>query len=117
MDNKKTTIMLTIIAVATLIVTLIGATFAFFSATGNDEAKADIHVKTGTAASSSFEINGGLEIVANVNNFASGKPSLVASTTGSASWTAPGESGTTEVLEADRTMCYTVALSITKIVL
>ena len=113
MDDRKTTIMLTIIAVATLIVALVGATFAYFSATGNDKATTDVKVKTGTAASTSFEINGGLEIVANINNFASGKPSLVAATTGTATWTAPGAFDTYTPSDSDRTMCYTVALSIT----
>ena len=36
MDNKKNTILLTVIAVATLLVAVVGATFAYFTAQGAD---------------------------------------------------------------------------------
>ena len=54
MENKKNTILLTVIAVATLLVAVVGATFAYFTAQGGTGTSANVTVTTGTAASSDF---------------------------------------------------------------
>ena len=54
MENRKNTILLTVIAVATLLVAVVGATFAFFTASGSSTTKGDVTVSTGTAGSSTF---------------------------------------------------------------
>ena len=50
MDNRKNTILLTVIAVATLLVAVVGATFAYFTAQGGDDVSKNINVTTETAA-------------------------------------------------------------------
>ena len=58
--EKKNTLLLTVIAVATLLVAVVGATFAYFgsfTATVND--KAAVNVTTGTVAASTFITTGG----------------------------------------------------------
>ena len=106
MDNRKNTILLTVIAVATLLVAVVGATFAYFSAQGGGSATNNIEVKTEAAASSSFSIDKNLAILANMDNFAQGTGSTQTDTmTGTIEFTAgTGESAQTE-------FCYTAALA------
>lgn len=112
MDNKKNTILLTVIAVATLLVAVVGATFAYFTAQGGSTSQADIIVKTGTAASSAFGTYTAISIYADQNNFAEGKGDQTGSSTGTVSWTAPGATQTYKPTEAERTMCYTATLNV-----
>ena len=58
------------IAVATLLVAVVGATFAYFTAQGGVTQTGNINVQTEAAASSSFEIDDTLSITANMTNFA-----------------------------------------------
>ena len=88
MDNKKNTILLTVIAVATLLVAVVGATFAYFTAQGAQGTTATVTVSTGTAASSEFGTIDPLNIYADATTFAEGS-------------------------EADRSFCYTASLNIT----
>lgn len=113
MENKKNTILLTVIAVATLLVAVVGATFAFFSAQGGTGSSGNITVSTGSAASSEFGTMNPINIYADATTFAQGKGDATGSTTGSVKWTAPGASGGTTPAEADRTFCYTAKLNIT----
>ena len=69
MDNRKNTILLTVIAVATLLVAVVGATFAYFTAKGGGTVTNNIEVKTEAASSSSFSIDKNLAILANMDNF------------------------------------------------
>ena len=113
MENKKNTILLTVIAVATLLVAVVGATFAYFSAAGGTGTTGNVTVSTGTAASSEFGTMAAINIYADATTFAEGKGDATGSSNGSVKWTAPGASGTATPSEADRTFCYTAALEIT----
>ena len=69
MENRKNTILLTVIAVATLLVAVVGATFAFFTASGSSTTKGDVTVSTGTAGSSSFGTLTAINIYADATTF------------------------------------------------
>lgn len=115
MENKKNTILLTVIAVATLLVAVVGATFAYFTAQGGSASQADVVVNTGKAGSSSLGTFKAINIYADASNFAQGKGDQTGTSTGTVSWTAPTNAtgSTTGVTEEDRTMCYTATLAIT----
>ena len=115
MENKKNTILLTVIAVATLLVAVVGATFAYFTATGGTAVSKQVNVITGTAASSSFAIDGAINIYADATNFASGQPSRTGSSNGTVTFTAPKlpEGSTDTIDEKDLQFCYSVSLNIT----
>ena len=58
--EKKNTLLLTVIAVATLLVAVVGATFAYFgSFTPTVDEKAAVNVQTGTVQASTFITTGG----------------------------------------------------------
>lgn len=114
MDNKKNTILLTVIAVATLLVAVVGATFAYFTAQGAQGTTANVTVSTGTAASSEFGTIDPLNIYADATTFAEGAGDVTDDTTGKVKWTAPGAvTGQEAPSEADRSFCYTASLNIT----
>ncbi len=113
MENKKNTILLTVIAVATLLVAVVGATFAYFTAQGGSASQADVVVQTGKAGSSSLGTFKAINIYADATNFAQGKGDQTGTSTGTVEWTAPTNVKGGEVAEADRTMCYTATLEIT----
>ncbi len=113
MENKKNTILLTVIAVATLLVAVVGATFAYFTAQGGSASQADVVVNTGKAGSSSLGTFKAINIYADATNFAQGKGDQTGTSTGTVEWTAPTNVKGGEVAEADRTMCYTATLAIT----
>ena len=113
MDNKKNTILLTVIAVATLLVAVVGATFAYFTAQGAQGTTATVTVSTGTAASSEFGTIDPLNIYADATTFAEGAGDVTDDTTGTVKWTAPGTVGNKVPSEADRSFCYTASLNIT----
>ena len=113
MENKKNTILLTVIAVATLLVAVVGATFAYFTASGAQGTTGAVTVSTGTAASSEFGVIKALNLYADASTFAQGGKDVTGSSTGTVKWTAPGAVGTATPSVADRTFCYTAALEIT----
>lgn len=113
MDNKKNTILLTVIAVATLLVAVVGATFAYFTAQGGDAVSKNVTVQTGTAGNSSFEIDGAINIYADATTFAKGKGDATGSSNGTVSFTAPGAVGGQNPDAADLQFCYSVSLNIT----
>lgn len=113
MENKKNTILLTVIAVATLLVAVVGATFAYFTASGAQGTTGNVTVSTGTAASSEFGVIKALNLYADATTFAEGGADVTGETTGTVKWTAPGAVGTATPSVADRTFCYTAALEIT----
>lgn len=114
MENKKNTILLTVIAVATLLVAVVGATFAYFTAQGGTGTSANVTVTTGTAASSEFGTIDPLNIYADATTFAEGAGDVTDDTTGTVKWTAPGAvTGQEAPSEADRSFCYTADLIIT----
>ena len=111
MENKKNTILLTVIAVATLLVAVVGATFAYFTATGGEAVSKNVTVTTGTAGSSSFEVSGAISIYADATNFASGKGDKSGSATGTVKFTAPSAVGGT-IAASDLKFCYAVTVNI-----
>lgn len=113
MENKKNTILLTVIAVATLLVAVVGATFAYFTASGAQGTTGNVKVSTGTAASSEFGTMNAINLYADASTFAEGGKDVTGSSTGTVKWTAPGAVGTATPSVADRTFCYTAALEIT----
>lgn len=113
MENKKNTILLTVIAVATLLVAVVGATFAYFTASGAQGTTGNVTVSTGTAASSEFGTMNAINLYADASTFAEGGKDVTGSSTGTVKWTAPGAAGTATPSVADRTFCYTAALEIT----
>ncbi len=113
MENKKNTILLTVIAVATLLVAVVGATFAYFSAAGGTETTGNVTVSTGTAASSEFGVIEALNLYADATTFAQGGNDVTGETTGTVKWTAPGATQGHTPDEAERSFCYTAALNIT----
>ena len=113
MENKKNTILLTVIAVATLLVAVVGATFAYFTASGAQRTTGNVTVSTGTAASSEFGVIKALNLYADATTFAQGGDDVTGETTGSVKWTAPGATQGHTPDEAERSFCYTAALNIT----
>ena len=113
MENKKNTILLTVNAVATLLVAVVGATVAYFTASGAQGTTGNVTVSTGTAASSEFGVIKALNLYADATTFAQGGDDVTGETTGTVKWTAPGATSTTTPSEADRSFCYTAALNIT----
>ena len=113
MENKKNTILLTVIAVATLLVAVVGATFAYFTAQGGAAVDANINVATGTSASADFGTVNNMTIYADATTFASGKGNATGTSTGTVSWTAPGQvTGQAAPSEAERSFCYTVTITV-----
>ena len=113
MENKKNTILLTVIAVATLLVAVVGATFAYFAASGAQGTTGNVTVSTGTAASSEFGVIKALNLYADASTFAQGGADVTGETTGTVKWTAPGATQEHTPDEAERSFCYTAALNIT----
>ena len=113
MENKKNTILLTVIAVATLLVAVVGATFAYFTASGAQGTTGNVTVSTGTAASSEFGVIKALNLYADASTFAQGGKDVTGETTGTVKWTAPGATQEHTPDEAERSFCYTAALNIT----
>ena len=113
MDTKKNTILLTVIAIATLLVAVVGATFAYFTAQGGAASEAKVTVSTGTAGESSLGTFKAINIYADATNFGQGKESLSDTSTGTVVWTAPGASSGSTPSEAERSFCYTAKLNVT----
>lgn len=113
MENKKNTVLLTVIAVATLLVAVVGATFAYFSAQGGSGSSANVTVVTGTAASANLGTFSAINIYADQENFAQGKGDQVGTSTGSVSYTAVGATDKYTPTEEERTFCYSATLNVT----
>ena len=109
MENRKNTILLTVIAVATLLVAVVGATFAYFTAQGGGTAQTNINVTTSTSSNSSFELGSSLTINANQDNFDTKEVAHQTSTqTGTVTWT-PSNAASGDELN----FCYSVNLNVT----
>ncbi len=107
--DKKNTLLLTVIAVATLLVAIVGATFAYFTAQIGGGKEAQITVETKTVDSTSFVSFGDLLITADQENFAKGKGSLRGETSGYVSLVT--RSDTTS--ETPSKYCYTATIEVT----
>ena len=105
MENRKNTILLTVIAVATLLVAVVGATFAYFTAQGGNTVQQNVTVTSGRTTNGSFVTYGEITVTANQENFAQGKPDRTDSATGVVTYTANEQ--------AASDFCYNVTLNIT----
>ena len=108
MENRKNTILLTVIAIATLLVAVIGATFAYFTAQGGAPVSRNVVVKTETSDSTNFYIDNDLTLNANQENFGISNVG-----TGLTSSPVNGTATFTASTGAANSMCYTLELSIT----
>ena len=88
MDKKKKNLIFMSIAAVTLIVTILGATYAYFAAQGGGSSNTDIDIHTSTTDNLSFQIGEAISIKATQENFAENMNNLSDSTTASAILTA-----------------------------
>ena len=88
MEKKKKTLVLSILAIATLLIVVVGATYAYFVAQGGSSANTNVNVQTNTTDNLSFEVGEAINITANQDNFAQGLGNQAGSTTASATLTA-----------------------------
>ena len=93
MQNKKQ-IILSIIAIVTLAILVIGASFAYFAAQGDTSAQTSATVKTYTVDVFSFETGDPISFSLNQDNFASGKGNQTGSTFAKAILTANNKTNT-----------------------
>ena len=94
MKNKKA-ITLSIIAIITLLILIIGATYAYFQASGGDSTSANLRVTTYTTDVFNFEIGDDISIYADQTSFGSGKGNALCSTFAKAILTANNKTNTT----------------------
>ena len=94
MKNKKA-IVLSVIAVITLLALIIGATYAYFQASGGSGTSANLRVTTYTTDVFNFEIGDDISIYADQTSFGSGKGNATGSTFAKAILTANNKTNTT----------------------
>ena len=94
MQNKKQAIILSIVASIALLVLIVGATYAYFQASGGDGTNADVKVTTYTTDVFNFEVGNDISIYADATSFASGKGNAVGSTFAKAILTANNKTNT-----------------------
>ena len=87
MKNKKT-IILSVIASITLLVLIIGATYAYFQASGGDGTSANLRVTTYTTDIITFEVGSNINIETNATLFSQGKGNASGTTFARATLTA-----------------------------
>ena len=94
MENKKQAIILSGVAIVALLALIIGATYAYFRASGNSGSNTDINVTTYTLGLLSFEMGSDIKINADQTSFASGKGNATGSTFAKAILTANNKTNT-----------------------
>ena len=94
MKNKKQAIILSVIASIALLVLIVGATYAYFQASGGTGTNADVRVTTYTTDVFNFEVGSDISIYADATSFASGKGNAVGSTFAKAILTANNKTNT-----------------------
>ena len=92
--NEKKVLIFSTIAVVLLIIVVVGATYAFFTAQGGASANTNVNVQTNTTDSLSFSVGNAISITANQQNFAQGAGNQAGSTTASATLTANNATNT-----------------------
>ena len=88
MKNKKQAIILSVIASIALLVLIVGATYAYFQASGGTGTNADVKVTTYTTDVFNFEVGSDISIYADATSFASGKGNVSGNTFAKAMLTA-----------------------------
>ena len=94
MKNKKQAIILSVIASIALLVLIVGATYAYFQASGGTGTSANLRVTTYTTDVFNFEVGSDISIYADATSFASGKGNAVGSTFAKAILTANNKTNT-----------------------
>ena len=94
MKNKKQAIILSVIASIVLLVLIVGATYAYFQASGGTGTSANLRVTTYTTDVFNFEVGNDISIYADATSFASGKGNAVGSTFAKAILTANNKTNT-----------------------
>ena len=80
MENKKQAIILSVVAIVTLLSLILGATYAYFQASGNSGSSTNVNVTTYTSDLLTFEIGNDIAVYADQTSFASGKGNATGST-------------------------------------
>ena len=94
MKNKKQAIILSIVASLALLVLIVGATYAYFQASGGTGTSANLKVTTYTTDVFNFEVGSDISIYADATSFASGKGNASGSTFAKAILTANNKTNT-----------------------
>ena len=94
MKNKKQAIILSVIASIVLLVLIVGATYAYFQASGGTGTSANLRVTTYTTDVFNFEVGNDISIYADATSFASGKGNAAGSTFAKAILTANNKTNT-----------------------
>ena len=94
MKNKKQAIILSVIASIALLVLIVGATYAYFQASGGTGTNADVKVTTYTTDVFNFEVGNDISIYADATSFASGKGNASGNTFAKAILTANNKTNT-----------------------
>ena len=94
MKNKKQAIILSIVASLALLLLIVGATYAYFQASGGTGTNTDVKVTTYTTDVFNFEVGNDISIYADATSFASGKGNAVGSTFAKAILTANNKTNT-----------------------
>ena len=92
--SKKNAIVLSIVASIVLLVLIVGATYAYFQASGVTGTSANLKVTTYTTDVFNFEVGNDISIYADATSFASGKGNAVGSTFAKAILTANNKTNT-----------------------
>ena len=87
-DKNKKKIIMTSIGIVLLVAALLGASYAYFSASLANGSTTSVSVTAGTLDSLVFNTGNPITLIANQDNFTSGKGNLTGSTTASATLTA-----------------------------
>ena len=94
MKSKKQAIILSVIASIALLVLIVGATYAYFQASGGTGTNTDVKVTTYTTDVFNFEVGSDISIYADATSFASGKGNASGSTFAKAILTANNKTNT-----------------------
>ena len=94
MEDRRNTVLLIVIAVVTLILCVVGATFAYFQAQGGVGVQANVNVTTSTTDNLSFLVGNPINFSATQENFGLGMGNRSGSTTARATLTANNSTNT-----------------------
>ena len=94
MKNNKKTMILSVVAIATFAILVIGATYAYFTAQGGEPTSANLNVTTYTTDVFTFTTGDDINIYADQSTFASGKGNATGSTFARATLTANNKTNT-----------------------
>ena len=70
--NEKKVLVLSFLGVITLIIVVVGATYAYFTAQGGGSANTNVNVQTSTTDNLSFQVGAAISLTANQEDFGQG---------------------------------------------